>query len=208
MRKLIFTLISILCLTISCKQTKETKPIEANNKMVDAAVDKDSIKEIIVLLDKIYCNTEDFKASESIHKIDSVKFHEMIGKRSKNPKKLSWNYISSKFNDEDCPYKYIAFKGDPKADNNDLDIEMIDSFTLDRTCYSIALFKGVVSENNLQKNDEFLFYKATNAAGKYTVIFSVKGNTNMISYYDISENPTQVVEILKTYYNLNNQDNK
>ena len=173
MKKIIFTLVAILCLTISCKQTKETKPIENETKTINATVANDSLEKIISLLDKMYCESADFKASESIHKISMTQFDSMISTYSTAPKNISWQAIYSQFPENDCYSKYVAFKCDSTtADNEKIEIEMIDKFTLKRPCYSIPLFKGVALKNNLKDSDEFSFYKAKNGKGLFTVIFA------------------------------------
>ncbi len=207
MKKVTLLLLVFLGIFLSCK--KET---QVSSSKVDAIQDSTLCEELkkeiqgstpeeralwLFQNPQKFCNPKVYLCSEETHNIGVGKYNEIVlsylNEYNQAPKyyPFTWSEINNMIrvkeqeSDYNC-YKYYLCIED--IDNNDCKISLVNKFSLDKTCYSIPLLKGVASVNSLKPYDTFVFTKAnvtfTGFNSKVEYVFSVKNN-----FYDLSDDP-------------------
>ena len=67
-------------------------------------------------------------------------------------------------------------------------INLVSTFVFDKNCFSMPLFRSIVSKFNLNDNSVFQFKTAT-VNKKKTIVFRVQNDSGIYNYYDFSQIP-------------------
>lgn len=210
MKKIIFSIICVISL-FSCKETKEGQTQELGNELnkqslvntqTDDCIDLSEYNTLTTVEDKAqWLRVKGAKVCPDLLHQSSEQDHNIIntGLITRHPgvkMKKTWAEIKSMMG----THVYDKYIEVVVSNNNVVNIRKVDHYDKTSFCFSMPLFRGIARKfanmsNPLLDTDEFVFTSST-IGSKPAVLIEVTRNNVTLRYYDFSDEPKKVGDIL------------